>query len=142
MSFSKFLDSRRGDCVALVRELKKRYAYVSVLGCDVKATDVRVNKKTSAISDSTDADCGFVVKVWNGGAFFEYSLDDVTGDKQLLADKIERELALPEQLAGSEVKACPLADEPLEKSFRRLNDLDKYDKEDILKAVSSLSSLS
>lgn len=135
MSFSKFLDSRRGDCVALVRELKKRYAYVSVLGCDVKATDVRVNKKTSAISDSTDADCGFVVKVWNGGAFFEYSLDDVIGDKQLLADKIERELALPEQLAGSEVKACPLADEPLEKSFRRLNDLDKYDKEDILKAA-------
>ncbi len=134
MSFSKFLDSRRGDCVALVRELKKRFDYVSVLGSDVKALNVRVNKKTSAISDATDADCGFVIKLWRGGAFFEYSLDDIAGDKEELALRIESELRVPEKYEGREISSRPLCDEPLEKSFRRLSDFDKYDEKDILRA--------
>ncbi len=141
MSFSKFLESRRGDCVALVRELRKRFEYVSVLGSDVKALSVRVNKQTSAISDGSDVDCGFVVKLWTGGAFLEYSLDDVAGDKQALALKIEEALALSKELEDRQISACPLSDEPLERSFRRLNDLDKFSEEDILKACKNARDL-
>ena len=35
MAFSKFLDAKRRDCKALVAELKKDFAYVSVLGVDI-----------------------------------------------------------------------------------------------------------
>ena len=38
MAFSKFLDSKRQDCKALVSELRKTFAYVSVLGVDIKTT--------------------------------------------------------------------------------------------------------
>ncbi len=133
MPFSKFLECRRGDCVALVRELKKRFRYVSVLGSDVKALSVRANKNTSAISDGSDVDCGFVVKLWDGGAFFEYSLDDIAGDKRFLAEKIEQELKLADNLKNDAVTACPLKDEPLEKSFRRENDFENFSEEYILK---------
>ena len=49
MAFSKYLDSKGGDCKALVAELKKHFAYVSVLGVDIKTTGIRVDRNTSNI---------------------------------------------------------------------------------------------
>ena len=80
MQFSEFLNSRREACRALVAELGKTYAYVGILGSDVKSTAIRVNRTVSDIGEGGAAECGFVVKMHNGRAFFEYSIDDVTGD--------------------------------------------------------------
>ncbi len=132
MAFSKFLEERRGDCVALVRELKKRFAYVSVLGSDVKATVVRVNKQTTMIADAPDTDAGFVVRVSDGGAFMEYSLDDVSGDKQALAERIVGGLRLDPSLRDKVVSASAIKDEPLVKSFARQSDFENFDEEKIL----------
>ena len=75
MQFSEFLNSRREACRALVRELGKTYAYVGILGSDVKSTAIRVNRSVSDIGEGGAAECGFVVKMHNGRAFFEYSID-------------------------------------------------------------------
>ena len=123
MAFSEFLNSRRGAAKELVAQLRKEYAYVSVLGADIKAKSIRVDRNTSAIRPGRDTECGFVVKMSNGGAFFEYSLDDISGDIAALAAKIGAAFQLNEMLAEKVIDAVQLSDEPMVKSFERENDL-------------------
>ena len=61
MAFSGFLDSKRGACRALVAELRRSFAYVSILGTDVRATMFHTNRRSSAICDG-EGECGFVVR--------------------------------------------------------------------------------
>ncbi len=124
MAFSKFLDARRGDCKQLVAELKKHFRYVSVLGADVKSLNVRVNRKTASVGDGSDTDCGFVVKMWNGKQFYEYSLDDVTGDKVALAKKIIEATAVGDGVVTVDSALGDMA--PLTQDFVREGDLDNY----------------
>ena len=51
MSFSEFLASRRDAARALVGELRKHFAYVSILGTDVAGTWVTANRNTASISE-------------------------------------------------------------------------------------------
>ena len=93
MGFSEFLNSRRDRAKALVNILKEQFSYVSILGSDNKSTAVRVDANTSNISNGQDTECGFVVKIHDGGCFFEYSLDDISEDVASLAEEI-RQLGL------------------------------------------------
>ena len=129
MAFSKFLDSKRQDCKALVAELKKTFAYVSVLGVDIKTTVVRVDRNTSAITPGFDTECGFVVKMHNGTVFFEYSLDDIQGDIPALAQKIIASVACSTDNAIAE---STLPDEPLKQDFVRAHDLADYTESQLL----------
>ena len=87
MPFSAYLDGKRKDCADLVAALSPFFSYVSVLGTDVRSTAYTVTRSSSSIRDG-EGECGFVVKLHDGGAFYEYSLDDISGDKQALAKKI------------------------------------------------------
>ena len=132
MPFSEFLNSKREDCRALVAELSKSFSYVAILGSDVKSSTVGANKNMSSISEGTMTECGFVVKMHDGRAFFEYSLDDVSGDKKTLAAKIVSSLKVASELQDREIMvACP-TDEPLVSSFERECDFDKYSDEELL----------
>ncbi len=122
---STFLAERREDCRELVKELKKSFSYVSVLGVDAECTNIRVTSRTSSVSDGATADCGFAVRLYDGGAFYEYSLDDVKGDKKELAARITAALQVDASIKDT-VDTRPLADEPLEKTFVRESDFDKY----------------
>lgn len=109
MAFSQYLNSKREDMKALVRELRRYYAYVSVLGTDCRSYDYRVDKNTALVSEGA-GECGFVVKVSNGGAFGEFSTDNIDGDKAQLARTIAARIALD---AVANPIACPLpADQP------------------------------
>ena len=129
MAFSKFLDSKRQDCKALVTALKKHFAYVSVLGVDIKTTTIRVDRNTSGINPGGDTECGFVVKMHNGTVFHEYSLDDITGDIPALAEKITASVACP---GGRTIAGTVLPDEPLVQSFAREHDLADYTESQLL----------
>lgn len=132
MSFSKYLDSKRGDMKALVAELKKNFKYVSVLGVDIKATDISVNKTISSIFPGSMMECGFVVKMSNGHEFYEYSLDDISGDMTALAKEIVDSLALSDSLKRNVIDEVYLTDEPLVQSFVREGDFEKYSDKEIL----------
>ncbi|MBQ9951647.1 MAG: TldD/PmbA family protein [Clostridia bacterium] len=132
MSFSEFLNSRRQTVGQLVCALKKQYEYVSVLGVDIKSRSVRVDRNTSNISAGRDTECGFVVKMCNGGAFFEYSLDDISGDVQALADRIASAFELSEALKNSVIDEVRLSDEPLVKSFAREHDFAEVSEQQML----------
>lgn len=126
MAFSKFLDEKRKIIKELVAELGKTFGYVSVLGTDVKATLYMADTRSSSIRDGS-GECGFVVKLWDGGAFREYSTDDISGDVKELAKKIIEETKISASLEDKTVKPISKpADEPLVKSFVRGVDFDDY----------------
>ncbi len=132
MPFSKYLDSKRGEIKELVAELGKRFKYVSVLATDVRASQVSVNRRSSAMSEGSAGECGFVVKLNNGRGFYEYSTDDVSGDKRQLAQKIAESLSVSEGLSDSQIVANEIADEKLVQSFERPCDFDRYSPEQLL----------
>ena len=132
MSFSEFLNSRRAAAKELVAQLKQHYEYVSVLGVDIKAKSVRVDRNTSNIGNGRDTECGFVVKMSNGSVFFEYSLDDISGDVTTLAKEITAAFQLNEALAGCTIDKVCLSDEPLVQSFERPSDLENYTEPQLL----------
>lgn len=132
MSFSKYLDSKRSEIKQLVAELKKNYQYVSVLGVDIKATDISVDINTSNINPGSDIECGFVIKMSNGREFYEYSLDDISGDIPALAKNIAESLTLEDSLKENTIDEVILTDEPLVKSFVREGDFEQYTDKEVL----------
>lgn len=124
MGFSEFLNSRRHAMKALAAQLKKTFEFVSILGSDISAHSIRVDKNGSSMTPGSETECGFVVKLNNGGAFFEYSLDDITGDTEALASKIAA--AFKSGSYDRSIRGISLLDEPLVRSFARPNDLADY----------------
>ena len=129
MAFSKFLDSKRPECKALVKELRKHFDYVSVLGVDVKTSGIRVDRNTASIGPGGDTECGFVIKMHNGSVFFEYSLDDICGDISALAEKIVTAVATRQT---NTIAGAALPDEPLQQDFAREHDLGDYTEAQLL----------
>ena len=129
MAFSKFLDAKRPDCKALVAELRKSFAYVSILGVDIKAAAIRVDRNTSSINPGFDTECGFVVKMHNGSVFYEYSLDDISGDIPALARKIAASVICEN---SNTIAESTLPDEPLQQDYAREHDLADYTESQLL----------
>ena len=77
--FSEFLNSKRNECKVLVAELSKSFKYVSILGSDVKSRAISADRRSTNIGEGNLSECGFVIKMHDGRAFFEYSLDDISG---------------------------------------------------------------
>ncbi len=77
---SKFLLLQKPKMKQLVELLDKKYEYVSILGADTIGTSYSVSKSVSGVSDSSFSERGFVVRVYNGINYSEYSfnmIDDV-----------------------------------------------------------------
>ena len=138
MPFSTYLDGKRGECRALVAALGQRFPYVSILGTDVRATSIRVDKNTSMVQDGR-GECGFVVKMHDGRSFFEYSLNDLSGDMNALAETIETAAQLDPALRSRMIEAPLPQDEPLKKDFLRETDFADYDEETMLNTCRELS---
>ncbi len=99
---------------------------------DVKTVSVRVDRRTAYAGEGAETECGFVVKMSDGKAFFEYSTDDVSGDKAALVQKILASVQTDDSLKPLMVSTAPVADEPLVQSFSRENDFDKYSEQQLL----------
>ena len=130
--FSNFLQLKKDECKELVFELKKYFKYVSILGTDVISKRITCDKMTSNISESNDSECGFVLKMTNGDAIFEYSLDDITKDKSALAKEIVESLELTDGLTKKMINSSIIEDEHFVKSFERESDFNLFSDKDIL----------
>jgi len=132
MAFSNFLNSRRENAKELAAELKNSFSYVSILGSDIKARTIRVDRNSSSINSGRDTECGFVVKMSDGNVFFEYSLDDISGDIPALAAKIAAAFRVDEALGKNTIGNVALSDEPLVQSFERPHDFESYSENQLL----------
>ena len=137
MPFSAYLDAQRQNCRELVTELSKTFSYVSILGADVTDTRYQANRNVSNVAEGM-SERGFVVKLSNGRSFFEYSLDDVSGDKQALAAKIAAAVETDPALAAAMISGEAVADEPMQKDFLRQSDFEQYTDEALLKQCVTL----
>ena len=105
MGFSELLNKKRKVLKALVEELGKTFPYVSVLGTDVRASVYRADKK-SAVARDGSGENGYVVKMHDGRAFFEYSLDRIENgaDIPTLASHIIKSVGIDDSLRERMIK--------------------------------------
>ena len=131
MAFSNYLNSKRDEIKELIRLLSKHFSYVSCLATDVKITQFMANKKNCAVKEG-GGECGFVFKLHNGNSFFEYSLSDISEDKNLIVQRIIKELKVQENFADKCIKCNIPLDEKLVKSFCRESDFENYSDNEVL----------
>ena len=87
---NQYLKSRMSDAKKLVKELRKKYDYVSILGSFTNTKQIGVS--THLVSfDEVDNECGFVIKVYKEGRYSEYSCNDI---KNLKASEITKAVKL------------------------------------------------
>ena len=129
MAFSVYLESMRTKAKELVGILAEKFGYASVLGTDCRATVYRADKNTSSITDG-DGECGFVVKISDGGFFYEYSLTDFSDKAAETAEKIisaAKKIGWENVVSHTEPKVAPMT-----RSFAREDDFDAFSDEKIL----------
>ena len=118
--YSSFLRSRHELLKELVARLAPDYKYVSVLGKHITGKMVSVQTAQTFVSDTFEQQCGFVVKLFNGATYSEYSFSDITkAGLPKLIDKINEETKLSPRLMKNHVKMKTMPDEPLVRDFKR-----------------------
>ena len=132
MQFSEFLHSRRKQARDLIAALGCHFSYVSILGVDIRSRSIRADRNTTGISTGRDTECGFVIKMVGDSIFYEYALDDIAGDTQVLCQRILDAYRLHASLTDQQIAPVHLDDEPLVKSFDRPGDLDRYSESQLL----------
>ena len=74
---SKFLLSNKSLLQELVNDLSEKFKYVSLLGTDTVGTKYSVSVQGSGVNDSNWKERGFVVRVFNGVNYSEYSFNSL-----------------------------------------------------------------
>ncbi len=118
---SRYLKDRKAKAIEIVDLLSKDYDYVSIFGRHAIGKRYLVTSQVAMVSESnrtTDTEAGFVIKVYNKDHYSEYSLDDIDSfDVDVFKKMIELK-----DLHQDCVKVGVLADEPLIKSFERIDE--------------------
>ena len=134
MAITEYLKSRKDICKKLIVELRKKYEYVSILGVDTYGISINVDRFTTNISESRSTERGFVIKVYDGNGYLEYSVDDINQDN---FKKIVKDVKNFEVQEVSRVKAKVLADDHFTNVYSR-EDENPLETEDILKILSEI----
>lgn len=133
---STYLKTSKEKLKKLVDLLSKEFEFVSILGNDTKSINYMVNSMMTSIRDGEDSERGFVVKMSNGNAYFEYSFDTLDEDIELLAKKIIEKVKLEGPLA--QVNTLKVEEEKITKEFIREGDLDSFSSEEIISKLTKL----
>jgi TldD protein len=90
---STFLSNSKPILKRLLKALEHDFPYVSILGTDTFGTTYSVQRTGSSISDSPRNERGFVIRVYNGVNYSEYSFNDLNeGNYNEVVKKIKTEL--------------------------------------------------
>ncbi len=143
---SEYLAKVKPLLVRLKDELLREYPYVSVLAVDSMAKSYRVNKNsTSVASDGLLSGRGFVVKVYDGSSYAEYSFNELNEESmpKLVTSIREELMPLSEELPEGVKKSvyAMLADEPMEfaNSTEYEIDPETYSDEEIIRRLTQIS---
>lgn len=146
--FSKYLASKHDICKQLVDRLAQRYQYVSLLGKQIEGESVRVTTFNTSINDSMETQNGFVVKVYDGKCYNEYSFSDI--DENSIDEIEQKVISTVKNIESSDIafiSGKALEDEPLKENFVREMESKPYEVNEIIEifngykvAMHSLSS--
>ena len=129
-------DSEFGSGCGMQSELPALY-HIRRAPSRCRKKDAGIYRRSSAICDG-EGECGFVVRMHNGRAFFEYSLDDITGDPAVLADRIRAAVAADPSLNERMIVCAVPDDQPLKQDFVRESDFSDYADGDLLSFCTGL----
>ncbi len=103
VKMSAYLQSIKPLAKRLVDQLKKDYAYVSLLGADSTGKSYGVKRTGVTLNDSMWAERGFVVRVFNGKNYSEHSFNELTEDNiGQVEEKIRATAEMMNQLMAAE----------------------------------------
>lgn len=80
VQLSQYLSEQKNILKELIEILSKKYQYVSILGCDSKGKNYSVTKSTISVNDSNWTERGFVLRVYNGTGYSEFSFNELPKD--------------------------------------------------------------
>lgn len=134
MAITEYLTSRKDICKKLIGELRKKYEYVSILGVDTYGISINVDRFTTNVSESRSTERGFVIKVYDGNGYIEYSTDDINQDN---FKKIVKDVKNFEVKEVSRVKAKILPDDHFTNVYSRIDE-NPLETEDILNTLTEI----
>jgi TldD protein len=141
--YSEYLRSQKPIFQRLIRELQQHFTYCSVLVTDSKGISIRVGTQVTSVGDSPLKERGFVVRVYNGVSYAEYS-GNTLNDANFLAtvDAVLETAQLSKKLAQSEhfqSYVYPLMqEEPLTAHYERLKDREVVNESLIVERLTAL----
>ncbi len=104
---SRYLLDRKAYLKELIAALREKYSYASVLAADAKAYQFSVSRAGIQVSEDTRfSERGFVVRVYDGTNYAEYSFNEI-GRETIpeIVKKVEKELLpLDAEVPGSVTK--------------------------------------
>ncbi|MFA7100255.1 MAG: TldD/PmbA family protein [Bacilli bacterium] len=132
MGYAKFLEERKPLAKQLVLELRKKFDYVSILGTFVDGVAITTNRATTSVGEPMLAERGFVIRVYNGLGYAEYSCNDLAKDPVAFAAKIEKVVTLSPSLSAKMTKIVQMKDEPHVEKFNRPDTGKEYTAQEIV----------
>ncbi len=118
--YSKVLKEKHDLCKRLINRLSADYKYVSILGKHITGMSVRVTTSSTSVDEAGNQEYGYVVKLFNGYNYSEYSFADITEESlDRIEHSIREEIKLPEKMLESHAEMGIMPDEPLVKDFAR-----------------------
>ena len=118
MAITKFLKERKDACKKLISLLTKEFDYASILGVDTKGFAMRTDLVSSNIRDNENEQ-GFVIKVYDGKGYLEYSCPDINLENYKEVYKEVLNIKLDESLPR--VNARMLEEDALTEVFERVD---------------------
>ena len=118
--FSPYLKEIRGGAEELVRLLRQKYDYVSVLATDSRGFAVRISQKARSVgSETMTTERGLVVRLGRDGFYSEVALNHFDAANPAAAsaeveEAAEKQRALLKALGTAVYETSVLPDEPLE----------------------------
>ncbi len=110
---SVYLEKQSGTLKKLIADLNKEFKYASVLGMDTIGTNYSVSRSGSGVRDSFWNQRGFVIRVFNGANYSEYSFNSLENVEEIKnkVRKIAKEDIRIFKANGIELMEFPLIDD-------------------------------
>lgn len=100
--FSTYLLENKPLFQKLIKMLSAKYSYVSILACDSTGKDISVSGKETIVRQHPMQERGFVVRVYNGKYYSEFSFNNITKESvKEIFKMIVEELTVEEQVEKS-----------------------------------------
>src|SRR5574344_28206 len=137
MDFSNYLLEQKPLLIELRDMLLKDYKYVSILANDCVGKTIVVSTNEVRVSDSSWQERGFVVRVYNGSNYFEYSFNEINKTNiQDIYNKIVNELAIEDSVNKTiytEISKYDLIEEEeIKENFSKVESLEEHSVQSII----------
>ena len=136
-SFSTYLSQSKPLLQKLIQMLSAKYTYVSILACDSVGKFIEVSEKEQKIIHHPLQERGFVVRVYNGKYYSEYSFNHLEAGniKDIfiqIVEQLDVKDAIDKSIYLKETNYPLIQEQAMKESFSKLNKDKKYTLQELI----------